>query len=318
MRRRPGLTALLLALTGCFAPNAPVGAQCAPPGTDQRCPLGQLCVAHDGTETCELTDDLPDAGVFPDADGSEVDGDGDGDGVLDSVDNCTDIANADQADEDGDHAGDVCDPCPPFADSTDTDADGVGDECDPNPMTPGDELVMFHGFAGPLPASWATNGTLMMNDGDGALIAGDSASALVTMASPPAMHVEIRAAVVIDLITASGLNLGSINLVERQQPGTDKSIACQLSGLANGLQEQLRIFDASKSLVIDTAPHAFSNGTETELRLRRNGTSYTCRATEPALELAGNASFSPASPRIGLRVRGAAARFHWIMIVTSP
>ncbi|HPQ80477.1 MAG TPA: thrombospondin type 3 repeat-containing protein [bacterium] len=38
--------------------------------------------------------------------------DSDGDGVPDSIDNCKDVTNADQADEDGDGIGDACDPCP--------------------------------------------------------------------------------------------------------------------------------------------------------------------------------------------------------------
>lgn len=312
MRRRSRFSALLLALAGCFAPNAPIGALCAPPGSPQRCPLGQLCVAHDGIETCELGDDVTDAGVLPDA------GDLDGDGVVDSVDNCVAVANPDQADEDLDRVGDVCDPCPPVPDNGDADGDGVGDACDPNPGTSGDELVAFVGFADPLPASWTTSGTFMASDGDGALRAGDNATALLTMPSPAAARVEIRAGLVIDMITATGLNLGSINVIERMQPNTDKSIACQLSGLSDGTQEELRIFDASASQVIDNAPHAFSSGTETELWLQRDGTSYTCGATGPVLELAGNATFSPVSPRIGVRVHGAAARFHWIMIVTSP
>ena len=41
----------------------------------------------------------------------EVVGDTDGDGALDDVDNCIDIANADQADTDGDGVGDLCDNC---------------------------------------------------------------------------------------------------------------------------------------------------------------------------------------------------------------
>jgi len=46
--------------------------------------------------------------------------DGDGDGILDSVDNCPSISNAQQADGDRDGVGDACDTC------TDTDGDGYG------------------------------------------------------------------------------------------------------------------------------------------------------------------------------------------------
>jgi len=51
--------------------------------------------------------------------GGVVDPDPDGDGVPDSSDNCPDDSNADQADNDGDGAGDACD--------TDDDNDGVLD-----------------------------------------------------------------------------------------------------------------------------------------------------------------------------------------------
>lgn len=72
--------------------------------------------------------------------------DTDGDGVNDDVDNCPDVANADQADADGDGIGDACDTvadsdgdgvaddvdnCPDVSnpDQTDTDGDGIGDAC---------------------------------------------------------------------------------------------------------------------------------------------------------------------------------------------
>lgn len=322
MRRCLTTSAVLVAVTGCFAPSAPTGARCAPAEAPSRCPSGQQCVARGGIETCE------DIGASPDAGDVEVDGavetdaaiddDGDDDGVLDSLDNCPDVANANQADEDADEVGDVCDPCPPFADNTDGDADGVGDACDPRPATPGDKLVAFEGFTAPMSAAWSSTGAVMAKSGEGVLIAGDNASALLSMPSPAAARVEIRAGFVIDVITASGLNLGSVNLVDRLQPNTDKAIACQLSGLANGTQEELRIFNGSTLVPIQSAPRAFATATPLELRLRRTGTSYACRVTSPALEVTGSAAFSPSSPRIGLRVRGAAARFRWVMIVTSP
>ena len=71
--------------------------------------------------------------------------DTDGDGVADNVDNCPNVANADQTDTDGDGDGDVCDTdddndtvldvadnCPLDAntDQLDTDGDGEGDACD--------------------------------------------------------------------------------------------------------------------------------------------------------------------------------------------
>lgn len=70
--------------------------------------------------------------------------DTDGDGIRDTLDNCVRVANPDQADENGNGLGDVCDDydkdgivnsldnCPshPNRDQLDTDGDGKGDVCD--------------------------------------------------------------------------------------------------------------------------------------------------------------------------------------------
>ncbi|MBI4884350.1 MAG: LamG domain-containing protein [Actinobacteria bacterium] len=77
--------------------------------------------------------------------------DTDGDGVIDDDDNCPNDANADQANNDADGAGNVCDPdddndgveddddnCPTTAnaDQADFDLDGIGDACDPQTGPP--------------------------------------------------------------------------------------------------------------------------------------------------------------------------------------
>ena len=53
----------------------------------------------------------PDADHHPDQD-VPPGPDEDGDGIPDAEDNCVEVANPDQEDRDGDHAGDACDPRP--------------------------------------------------------------------------------------------------------------------------------------------------------------------------------------------------------------
>jgi poly(3-hydroxybutyrate) depolymerase len=87
--------------------------------------------------------------------GSNPDPDSDNDGIIDSLDNCPNVANADQADNDNDGIGNVCDStpngtpidtdndgvvdsldnCPSIAnaDQADNDNDGIGNVCDSTP-----------------------------------------------------------------------------------------------------------------------------------------------------------------------------------------
>jgi len=104
-------------------------------------------------------------------------GDTDEDGICDDVDNCVDVANADQADCDDDGVGDACDddfPCDDCADNggdtdgdticddvdncvdvantdqADADGDGIGDACEP--VEPGDYALYFGPDASTTPA----------------------------------------------------------------------------------------------------------------------------------------------------------------------
>jgi hypothetical protein len=261
-----------------------------------------VCVVRAGVEVCELMEDV----------------DSDGDGVPDVEDNCPEVSNPGQADEDGDGVGDVCDPCPPFEGVDDADGDGVGDACDPNPTTPGDRWIAFLGFAEMPSETWTYVGSLSVEGGEGIATAADGESMLLWTPSSSGNRVEVRAMATLTGIRATGSNLGSVSLVERLEEGTEDSIACQLSRLANGEQQQLRIYDLAASRIIDNAAHVFEVGSEIDLRLRRTGNLYNCRATSPVLELAGTAEHAPTRPQIGLRVRGASASFHWVMIVESP
>mgnify|MGYP006197135715 CR=1 FL=1 len=93
----------------------------------------------DADDGCPFNADLTDAGEYG------CDPDADGDGIPNEDDNCAFAANADQADLDGDGAGDACDAdddsdgvedgadnCAPVAnaDQSDLDGDGAGDACD--------------------------------------------------------------------------------------------------------------------------------------------------------------------------------------------
>lgn len=81
------------------------------------------------TDLCP-TDDTK---TFPGRCGCNViDTDNDFDKVLDCVDNCKDLANADQADNDGDEIGNSCDNCLAIhnPNQRDADHDGLGDVCD--------------------------------------------------------------------------------------------------------------------------------------------------------------------------------------------
>lgn len=70
---------------------------------------------------------------------TECDGDPsdqDGDGILDCVDLCPEVEDAEQADADADGVGDACDSCPTIFndEQQDEDGDGVGDACACEPV----------------------------------------------------------------------------------------------------------------------------------------------------------------------------------------
>jgi hypothetical protein len=236
--------------------------------------------------------------------------DTDGDTIDNAIDNCPSVANANQANEDGDATGDVCDKCPPYPDTgADQDNDGVGDACDPNPNIGGDTFV-FHGFT-VMPPGWAAqgSGTTTIAGGD-ATLSGGAGYAILATAAPASANHQVSAAV-----TVTAFGSGFVGALVQHVNGTDEGIACQFA------TADVRIYDSSAggAGVVDPTAFTVALNTRYELRMRKQGTGYTCRAAEPPTVATGTLAFSPASPEVGLRVRsGASARYHWVMIVTSP
>ncbi|MCG9710742.1 MULTISPECIES: PHB depolymerase family esterase [unclassified Pseudoalteromonas] len=71
---------------------------------------------------------------------TEPNNDADNDGVLDGIDNCPNVANADQADNDNDGIGNVCDSTPD-GETSDSDSDGVSDSLDNCPLVANSEQL---------------------------------------------------------------------------------------------------------------------------------------------------------------------------------
>ena len=305
----------LSAVAGCYAPLLPAGAPCASAESSQRCPTGLVCVTTGSIEVCVPPGEIEVDAAIADVPDAAVPRDSDGDGVLDSEDNCPSIANADQADEDGDHVGDACDPCPPFADTTDSDQDGVPDACDPNPTVAGDSIVTFAGFNAK-PAGWTSTGAVTFSGGKAVMAGSETTAATLVLASNAATHSAIVASFTLTDITATGLNLGAVGVIDQQQPGTDNSVTCQLSELSGGGQTTLRIFDTAMGTAVNVAPHQFPTGETMVLELQRDGTNYKCSSTDPLLEIDGADQLASANHNVGLRVKGAAARFAWVMVLT--
>ena len=310
------LALAVVAVAGCYGPIVPAGAPCASAESSQRCPTGLVCISNGAIEVCEPPGSVGiDANADIDAPDAAAHLDTDGDGLLDDQDNCPFVANADQADEDGDKIGDACDPCPPFAGNNDSDGDGVPDACDPNPTVAGDSIVTFVGFSA-APAHWTHTGNVTFSGGKAVMVGTETTAATLVTSSTAQAHSTIMASITLTGITSTGLNLGGVGVIDQQQPGTDNSVTCQLSELSGGTQASLRIFDTSTGVAVNNAPHALIAGQTYVLELQRDGTDYTCGASNPALQIAGTDLLAPATHDIGLRMKGASARVQWVMVLT--
>jgi len=271
-----GFLVSLLLIAACYEPVVPSAVPCSPNGD---CPDGQTCTA--GKCVFETGTIMPDAPVVPPT------SDRDHDGVLDAVDNCPDVANADQtANEDGDRFGDVCDPCPQLTDTAvvDSDHDGIGDACDPNPMAP-DKVWLFEGFHKGLPAwarspNWAAVGDKLRVTASGNT--NDISEYFIPPLTSPSGTFDNFSVTVPILVEQMMGNNGDHSIgVEVYDETAQKGVDCFLDQNPAGANSILWLVDDFTNGVNKKVAFAWSNNVEYRITMARHGSTYTCNVVGP-------------------------------------
>jgi len=312
---------VLLALASCYAPHFATGVPCDE--SAPVCPNGQACVrgvcggdelapdAHDGVGGDSGTDALP------------VIDDMDQDGIANLTDNCPGIANADQANEDGDKFGDACDPCPIDANDspTDSDGDGVADACDPHPNAAGDKIVLFEGFHAGIPGTWTVVGTAAAGTNEISLTTVADNHTSVVAPVGPLGNATLTASLIVDMQVGAFDSATTISLP--YDASTDEGIFCELyAPMANSPNGRyVSLWDAPAQVERGMAGYAWTTGVPYRVSLGRNGNKYTCSVTPSggsAHVAQGLSGSSVPAGTAAIAAYGADARAQWLMIVTSP
>ncbi len=283
---------------GCGATGVGLGGTCS---LDATCESGTVC---------DFTD--PDGPVCIDAAG-----DLDGDGIPNDQDFC-EHAPGGAFDEDRDGIGDDCDPCPiaPPPATPDADGDAVDAPCDPDPSVPGDQLVVFDGFNAGLPAGWIASPNWTFVGGDAIATPTDPVTTEQLVAPVPlnSTHLAVRVQYRIDSVddTATSPFAGILAVDERPAGGT--TIRC--GGSRTGTADRL-LLDADAATSSDPFETSlFDSAALYRLALEVDNTDAGC-AIVADLETGATQATTTGEVlnRAGFAVRGAVARFQYLMVV---
>lgn len=272
--------------------------------------MDQDCGAN---AVCDLTSGQPPSCI-------DNDGDIDGDGLVNARDFCNDRAGG-EFDEDADGVGNECDRCPiaaPLA-TPDSDTDEVDAPCDPDSTINGDRVVLFEGFNAGIPPSWKmANGTWELRGGE---VIGTPASSTLTatlVASLP-------------LVTTKLAVLGSYR-IDR----VDTAAASSYVGVTARDERPAGLSEVNcggqraggvDSLLLDTemgaSPKRFNSLFDTASRFRVaeriEGISAACSMIADMEQGAVQQNTDGVAPsEAGMFVKGAVARFQYVLVVQRP
>lgn len=284
------------------------------------CPENQSCVSG----TCVIPGA---ASVPPDASPDAPPGavDTDRDSIPDDRDNCPMLANLDQANEDGDKFGDVCDLCPQISDNgADSDGDKIGDACDPNPGA-ADTVWLFNGFSAGLPA-WSRSdhwtgagGNVVATSGNGTNDGEYLVTPFTTAATPDNFSVTMS----VTVQTLSGSTSGDHSVgIEIWDSSAMKGVDCALDQEPAAQNSLLYLADDFKNLGKSVAV-TWTPGTQYLITLARHGAAYTCTVTGPGLAqpatLSGNSNVVPRDGNaIDIWAYGTTAQYGSVFIAGRP
>jgi hypothetical protein len=282
------------------------------------CELG-ACRTATGLPSCSIIGG--DGGIDGDGSGG---GDRDSDTITDGADNCPDLANTNQANEDMDAFGDLCDPCPPFgapADNLDSDGDGVGDGCD---VATGamDTLMLFDGFAtAPAgvtmsPACWTFAG------GDAIATGSPNASCDLLwprMLTPGHTSYTISASTTLVADVGGAGTVRRVGVVDVADAVGAGGSACSYGIEANNAQSLTVVNSGGTTIGLASASSVIGTPTLIEDFRYENANEYSCSATPVSgIRIDAGALGSSPTPKVGIRTSRVNAVVRWIMIVSIP